>query len=972
MAGTALQPEPPVFTLPLSRTAPTVDGRIGDEEWAAAAQFTGFIGMAEKEYFQRQGRVWLTWTREALYMAYRCRFPAGRQTGGAWDEKALRAFVRERDGRVFADDSVELYLAPEKQTRFIHFIGNSLGTIMDRRFGDVDWRGDWQFENRLDDAAGVWQFELRIAFSSLGVDPPRNGTRWFINVARTWRGTGRAFTSLTGDYRRGMARATFSDNGPAVREIAWGRPLAGRIEPDIRIAASGGDPVEVDCQYAVLDRAARALPGAAATKHASLDPGGEMRFQAASTIARPGAYAVRLVVTDRGSGRVVHSRLLPFGIYRPIGLDPFYVLETGTLGVLADFSRLPVSPVDSPATARFRVLSGSREIALEVLDPVAALSVPVYFRLDGDRPPGDLEISCRLTCGGEAWEETVVYGIPPRPDWLGKYEVDDDTVPFPWPPLRVEAGPTIACWNRRYVFGADPLPVDIRVGGKSILAGPIALNITSPEGEPVWEKGPVEIIRQAPGRIVLAKRGRIASIALRVETAIEFDGFAWTTIRLDPDRPTDIDRIRIELPVPAEIARFFHVNGEWGEKLFGAVSRRGRFPVLQEERNYHWLGNDHVGLCWLTDSFAGWQAPDPGPRIGFEKKDGQWIGFLSPWRHRARLATERTVSFGFQATPTRPPPRRPIRALLCYNTPPERLSYPVAGYGDTVVEMSLKGKMNYPPFPKDAERIRSWIAGYEKKGMKFLIYQYIDGGTETDAYERYWGDWVTRMPPDRVQWRTVTAKCCLASSWSDYYCRILDTMMGEYGASGIYLDGVMARPCQRGTYHGKSCSVDRWPILVAREHFKKVLTIARRHKGEESILLGHVSLGTIAPLAGLMDAHLKGENYGAPLSYDDMTPDVLRAEFGRQWGPQSIILPQLTKKQAIPIGRFLGITALHGIHTAPSFLPPEERTRILFPMWEAIDEMTGKGAEFHPYFEQESFVEKTGRPVSFYLDRNTG
>ena len=285
--------------------------------------------------------------------------------------------------------------------------------------------------------------------------------------------------------------------------------------------------------------------------------------------------------------------------------------------------------------------------------------------------------------------------------------------------------------------------------------------------------------------------------------------------------------------------------------------------------------------------------------------------------------------------------------------------------------MSLKGKQNFPPFEQDAEQSQEWIVGHQRRGTKFLCYQYIDAGTTTDAYQKYWGDWVTSMPPVLRSFREVIAYSCLATSWSDYYCHTLDTMMRDFGADGMYLDGVMshgaqATPCERGDAHGATCAGKPLPVLTAREHLRKLVFVARKNKGKESVLWGHLSIGMIAPLGGLLDVHLKGENYGAPLSYDDLTPEVMRVEFGRQWGPQSIILPQLTKKQMIPTSRFLGLIALHDVDCVPGFLPPKERARLLYPMWEILDDFPIADAEFLPYFRQRLFTEASGRPVSLY------
>ena len=85
-----------------------------------------------------------------------------------------------------------------------------------------------------------------------------------------------------------------------------------------------------------------------------------------------------------------------------------------------------------------------------------------------------------------------------------------------------------------------------------------------------------------------------------------------------------------------------------------------------------------------------------------------------------------------------------------------------------------------------------------------------------------------------------------------------------------------------------------------------------------------------------------------------------------------MILPQLTKKQAIPTSRFLGLAALHGVDSAPSFLPPEEREKLLFGMWTIFEDFGIDTAAFHPYWRQDLFRETAGRPISLYAHAEEG
>ena len=676
------------IAIPLIHGAPRIDGRLGEDEWRSAAMLTGFIGLATKEYFHRQGHVWICWDAKGLYMAYRAPFPAGRQ-GEA--HGALLASVRKRDGRVYADDCVELYLAPSDPDRYIHFIGNSIGAIMDRRSGDVDWRGDWQFANQVDHEAGLWTLELAATFDSLGVAAPQPGDEWHLNVARTWAGTEKANTSLTGEYRKLLARVVFSDTGLAVRELSWGRLPAGQVAADIAVVNVSERPGQLECGYALVTGGGEEL----SRKTATLRPeaGSTERFRTAMRLDDPGQYAVRLTVREPHGGSVVCDRTLPFAVYRPVGLRPFYVLKTRRLGVLVDLSKMPLDPVAAKATVVLSVAAGDEELETLARRPVRAKQFPLYFNLPESRLSGLLTVTCRLQADKQSFRESVSYRIPPVPEWAGKYDVPEGFVPHPWTPLRIESGPTAVCWGRRYTFGHSPLPQQIRVGTKELLSAPASLSVEAAHGELTWTDAPVRVLSQSPAKVVLEKSANAGPLSVQVQTTVEFDGFMWSTVTIDPTRSVEVGKVRFELPIRSECVRFFHVDGKWGEKLYGPVEKRAAFPALADERHYYWLGDDDVGLCWLTDTFVQWQ--DGGgraPRTGFEKTGGAYVGFLDPWCTSGTMSEALTVSFGLQATPTRPPYPRRIRGLTTYNQPPDKLSLPVATNAETILMMSLKGK----------------------------------------------------------------------------------------------------------------------------------------------------------------------------------------------------------------------------------------------------------------------------------------
>ena len=947
--------------------APVIDGKLGEGEWAQATRVTGFIDMATKTYYQRQSEVYIGWNDTDFLIGYRGFFPAGTYATRAWDESALRSFVRERDGRVFDDDSVELYLKPDSARNQIQLIANSRGTIFDRRKGEPEWNGEWRVASRVDDAAGVWEMEVAISFEALEEATPQPGEVWDFNVARTWKGLGQAFTSLTGEYRKKMAELVFTRGGPVVREVTFGRPIAGMVKGRVEIVA-GSKAGKVDTTFTLQnDEGRRTMPGSG-RRHVGVAPHDKRGFSVEGRIVGTGLYSMKINAVDLATDKLIHYRVVPFEVLSSIQLEPFIVLSPEKIGVLANMMTVTSDPDVEVSRITFTLSAGEKVLAATEIELPPQKPFAVYFtNVTVSTLPRDVEMACVVETDDQPVTQRVSYSIPPKPSWYGAYEVPDGFVPSPWTPLAVTNGASIDCWNRRYAFGSMPLPQQIQVAGTPLLADPIHLIVETADGSLQWDDQAVSIEEQSDSKITLSKSSTVSNLNVQVVSSVEFDGFMYATITLTPNKPVDLRRVRIEIPLPDEVAQLFHVKGDWGEKLFGAVADREAFDAVSDERLYQWLGNDDMGICWLTDSTADWQESDK-MRIGFDESNGRMVGYLQPWSVSQTLDRPLTIWIGLQATPTRPNPNPSYHFMTAYNKPPAKVGAVGTKSLDSVIEMSLAGKMNYPPFEKDAPMIQSWIDGYHEKGLKYIVYQYADAGTETEDYKMYWGDWVTDLPPSFYQWRTATAKCCFNSSWSDYYCHTLDVMMGEFGADGMYLDGVKARECNRKGLHGHpgKCGDGIWSIVALREHYKKLLYVARRHKGAESVIVGHVSVSTISPVSGLFDVLLKAENYGAPLSYNDMTPDVIRAELGRQWGPQSVALAQLTKKQMIPIGRFLGSLMLNGVQSAPSFLPPKGRTKMYFPLIKVLDGFPIADATFMAYYEQDLVTETEGRPVSLY------
>jgi uncharacterized lipoprotein YddW (UPF0748 family) len=156
----ALAGEPPVLLVP----------RV-----ATAADEGGFVWLDGFSFITGEGPV--DWPVE-LGLAHDGKqlFVAFRLGGGV-----PLATVTQRDGPVFYDDAVEIFIHPHKEAGlYYHLAVNALGTRYDAHILDgPGWDGNWQAEVRS--TADGWEGLVTIPFLSLG-GPPEGKREWAFNV----------------------------------------------------------------------------------------------------------------------------------------------------------------------------------------------------------------------------------------------------------------------------------------------------------------------------------------------------------------------------------------------------------------------------------------------------------------------------------------------------------------------------------------------------------------------------------------------------------------------------------------------------------------------------------------------------------------------------------------------------------------------------------------------------------------------
>lgn len=161
----------PGVSLSKIEAPPLIDGELNDSCWKSATKIQLSHLQGKTDTPSQKTEVLLAYDDFAIYIAFIC-----------YEDKMdkIVANRKEKDGDIWRDDCVEIFLSPNPPDYF-HFIVNSLGTQQDEINKDARWNGDWKVKTKK--FPDRWQVEISIPFLSLPLS--RNtGAEWRGNFCR--------------------------------------------------------------------------------------------------------------------------------------------------------------------------------------------------------------------------------------------------------------------------------------------------------------------------------------------------------------------------------------------------------------------------------------------------------------------------------------------------------------------------------------------------------------------------------------------------------------------------------------------------------------------------------------------------------------------------------------------------------------------------------------------------------------------
>ncbi len=972
----ALDAPPPMMAAGRTPSAPEIDGDVTDSEWRFAAATTGFVNLADANLAEVQTIVRVMWDDARLYVAFELPMDA---------EALPRTSVMERDAGVWADDSIEVYLLPEGggEADIRQMVGNSAGTIFDRRGAEKAWDADWEFKNRVE--RGHWSAELSVSWDELGVATPA-GETWRVQFARS-AGVHTAWAYTVRGYNNPplWGHLHFADDGPVAQITAIDTSQAGRVVVDGSLVMTGADggQMSVGADLSAYSPAReRSAPAPNETdwpqrRTWTATPGSQESFSLPLPSGEEGRKLLAIAAADR-DGTYVYRHFVPL-----IAQTPQYVTMVAHPSerfawIRTDLRGYQQQRLDLHLRAKHRESDAVRICRHAGLRTGAERHARQDVR---DWPAGTYDCDWRivdpssesvLRSGEFTWERRK----PPAWYRQGTRLGRSDTVPPPWTPLRYEED-AVGCQGREYTLGSEALLEQVSSAGAELLASPMRLEIDRDAVTETLRLQKRLAIRERDADCTYTATCDLGDINALVTTQIEFDGMVRYDLRILSADPIPVDGLRLVVPLKREHAEYYHHCSSYYARGFaGALPEEGLSLAF---RPFMWLGDHERGLMWFAESTRGWNYVGKPIQV---RRTGDATELVISLINTPTGLTDRRITFGLQATPVKPVPEdwRAWRADRVW--PKRNWKTREMNWEDRGVPVSwrylwfadgprpLYGDLHTAPLDV-MDALGDFAQRVHERGTRVVPYLYLHGVSvgATDQ-ERYYDAWKITSPRQIGGGDRVIVGACPGSTFGDYLLYGIDRWVETYGVDGVYFDGAGPPvPCRNqlhdhGVVTGDGARSLEYPIFGLREFYKRLwITLNERH--DNPVIWIHADGKMATPCFSFATANWEGEMVQGPLRTGDAyLSDMLPLDYWRarmmatQWGvvPTWLVTTDRTD-EAMARRQMRDTLAVLLPHGTPIGRRGHIAGDLLAKVWTAQAQFGIGEATFHGYWENAGLVQ---------------
>jgi hypothetical protein len=640
--------------------------------------------------------------------------------------------------------------------------------------------------------------------------------------------------------------------------------------------------------------------------------------------------------------------------------------DAGTLEVVCDAAGL-VGDMGPGRTARVALVParGDQAVAEATIDTFAAEVGRCQLAV-GDVAEGEYEVRAEVLddAGAVCAMTAERFARPGPPVWSGnELGMEDDVLP-PWTPLKTdETASAFACWGREYAFGT--LLSRCSSSGEELLAGPVRLEAVV-NGKTVALAGDACRVDTATDtRATLTGEARAGGLHATLRHEIEYDGFTWTELALQPADDVVLDELRLTWAMPAQQSTLMHADaGRWIHNQAGALEPEG---WSSDWLHFFWLGDEERGLAWYAESQQYWQPSEEKPTIQAVREGDVVNVTVRMIAEPVTVTDELRYGFGMMATPARPRPSDARRWRMAPGVQPTfRIIWP-------------NNNMKYYgyPEPEDPGKFAEMVRSSHDEGCLVVPYVNLNymsaGAPEWGYYGQRWADPARAVTPSDVAAMGYASMgtCPQIRDWQDFILYRINEMIDRYEVDGIYIDCWNPYPCKVGgcgwtDAEGKVQPTR--PIRAYRQIIRRVYSLFAQ-KRPEPLLMVHMSSQVVIPMLSFTHTILDGEQFRSGNLQDDyldlLPPDMFRAEFmGRNWGPVAFFLPEFRDEyKTAGTPNLAAYLMLHDVNAWPIWSEIEPWNRL----YEAADALGIAEADFLPYWEDSGVEADPQVLVSAYV-----
>ena len=665
-------PEKTLTAASYTKKTPVVDGKISPDEYAGSFEQFGVLQLRSGLMSSRQAKFFAALDNQYLYLACQSELPDPES------RVKLKNRYKKRDSFIPKDDNIEFLIFPPDADALYHFIINPANVSYDVKYPVVnggvspavrkDWNPAFTAESSME--GKYWTLEVKIPLKDLNVKPTLAPAKWLFQFARSWKNPVQqsAFNkaSVFADPEQ-MNPVVFSENAPAVRFTGMGNYAKGENTITFLIDNPGKQPLKVKYHVSVLSEAAPRSISDTVTVPAGTSKNVVLNYTEKAKLTSE----MTILFTEVDTGKILLQRALAWqyplgprwtapevkaGVQLEIGVYPYYKLiraRLGNHGVPLDMRKV------KSAVMRITDAKGK---------PVGKDFVPVKNGNDGyyaEMPLPKLEkgnyfVEARLK--NQNGKETVYK----TKFFFDTYEWEHNSIGkerIVLPPYKalVYGKNTVRTLMSRYTLG-NGFFSEISTGkAEKLLASPIVLNVNGKSltgNELRWTE-------QAKDQGCAVQNMTIPGLTVRTKNTIEFDNFVKTVVTVKPEKEFKFDSMTLEIPLRSKFAKRIHSTcntlrynaaaalPEKQGELWNSAQGKRHAAVSNNFRPYIWVGDLAEGLAFFAESDMNWSRDPAKPMAQLIRKGDTTVLRINFIDKPAVRKAPFTLTFGFQATPTR-------------------------------------------------------------------------------------------------------------------------------------------------------------------------------------------------------------------------------------------------------------------------------------------------------------------------------